>query len=206
MAFPNNPPVDLDYLDFRDVEPQAIDVWISKPRRFLTAPSLATGRPLIIKSPTHTGRIAWLAKSFPDAKFIHLTRNPRDLFPSTCRLWKGLDEVQGLQNPRHDQLEPYVIDCLKRMYQAFHQQREQVESSRLIDVRYEDLVQDPVETLRRIYETLRLSEFDSVQPTIEQWVASEHQSYKRNRHQLSAEQEKLIRTHWYDYFERYGYH
>jgi hypothetical protein len=205
IAFPNGPPVDLDYLDFQGVSEDDIQHWLDSLRSFLLTVSTSTGRPLIIKSPTHTGRIAWLAREFPEAKFIHITRDPRDLFPSTCRLWQSLDEVQALQKPNHEQIEAYVVDCFQRMYTAFAQQRDQVDPGRLIDVRYEDLIADPVGTLRRIYETLRLSDFDSVQPAIEAWAESEHQVYKPNKHQLSQDQEGMIRSAWQDYFERYGY-
>ncbi len=34
-------------------------------------------------SPPHTGRIRLLAEMFPQAKFIHLVRDPYSLFPST---------------------------------------------------------------------------------------------------------------------------
>jgi hypothetical protein len=172
---------------------------------FLLAVSEATRRPLIIKSPTHTGRIRWLAKAFPDAKFIHITRDPRELFPSTCRLWRGLDEVQSLQRPNHHGLEAYVIECLQRMYTAFHEQRRELDANRLIDIRYEDLIRNPVECLRGIYETLRLGDFDSVQPAIERWVETEHRSYETNRHQLPAQQDAMIREAWRDYFQTYHY-
>ena len=192
IAFPNNPPVNLEYLDFQGVPEDDIQSWLDSLRSFLLAVSTSTGRPLIIKSPTHTGRIAWLAREFPEAKFIHITRDPRDLFPSTCRLWRGLDEVQALQKPNHQQIERYVIDCFQRIYKAFHAQREQIDPCRLIDIRYEDLIDDPVGTLRSIYETLRLSDFDTVQPSIEAWAESEHQDYKPNEHRLSAENEAMI--------------
>ena len=74
-----------------------------------------------------------------------------------------------------------------------------------MDVRYEDLVNDPVGTLRRIYETLRLSDFDTVQPTIEAWAESEHKNYKTNKHQLPADKEAMILSAWEDYFQTYGY-
>ena len=184
IAFPNNPPVDNEYLDFEGLSEESVQHWLQSLRSFLVTVSISTGRPLIIKSPTHTGRIAWLAREFPEAKFIHITRDPRELFPSTCRLWRGLDEVQALQKPNHEQIESYVVDCFQRMYAAFHAQRDQVDPQRLIDIRYEDLVKDPVGTLRRIYQTLRLSDFDTVQPTIEAWVESEHRDYKPNKHEL----------------------
>ena len=205
IAFPNQGPVDLDYLDFRDLPQERIVAWMAKLRQFLLSVSIATGRPLVVKSPTHTGRIAALAKEFPEARFIHISRDPRSLFPSTCRLWRSLDAVQALQRPSDDQIESYVIECLKRMYDSFHQGREQVEPHRLVDVRYEDLKQDPVGTLGSIYETLRLSDFEPVQPAIQQWVEAEHSQYQTNQHQLSPEHESLIRDAWRDYFDRYGY-
>jgi hypothetical protein len=205
MAFPNHPPVDLDYLDFEGVSDQAIALWIGALRRFLLAVSTATGRPLIIKSPTHTGRVGYLAEAFPDAKFIHISRDPRNLFPSTCRLWRGLDEVQALQKPRHERLESYVVQCLQRMYSAFHKQRETIDPSRIVDVRYEELIRDPVGTLRHIYETLRLSDFESAQPAIEAWAAREHRQYQTNQHRMTDDMESMIRHEWQDYFSRYGY-
>lgn len=205
IAFPNDGPVDMDYLDFCGVAEKEKQTWLGALRSFLLAVSTVTGRPLIIKSPTHTGRIEELSREFPDAKFIHITRDPRDLFPSTCRLWKSLDDVQALQKPSHVHNEDYVLECLQRMYAAFHDQRQRVEPHRLIDVSYEDLVNDPAATLRRIYETLKISDFETVEPAIEAWVKDEHRGYKRNQHQLPAEKEAKIREQWAEYFQRYGY-
>lgn len=205
IAFPNEGPVDLDYLDFEGVPEADRQRWLERLRRFLLAVSTVTGRPLVIKSPTHTGRIGELAKAFPDAKFIHITRDPRALFPSTCRLWQSLDSVQGLQRPHEEGIESYVLTCLRRMYDSFHREREHLDPQRIIDIRYEDLTARPVETLRQIYETLRLTDFETVQPVIEQWARTEHKQYQTNRHQLSPEQESRIRHEWREYFTRYGY-
>jgi LPS sulfotransferase NodH len=120
-------------------------------------------------------------------------------------LWQSLDEVQALQKPNHLGIEDYVVECFQRMYAAFDAQRPQIDPCRLIDIRYEDLIEDPVAALRQIYETLRLSDFDSVQPTIQAWADSEHREYKPNRHQLPAEKEAMIQSAWQDYFDRYGY-
>ncbi len=223
IAFPCEAPVDMNYLDFQDVSPSALRQWLDALRRFLLGVSTVTGRPLVIKSPTHTGRIAALAREFPDARFIHVTRDPRALFPSTCRLWAGLAEAQGMQVSRRPDAtastnssddgddqplsadKQYVVDCLRRMYDAFLRDRPTIDSNRIIDIRYEDLVDDPVTVLETIYRSLRLSDFDSVRPVIESWAASEHRSYQTNRHQLSPQDEATIRSAWKHYFETYGY-
>ncbi len=205
IAFPNNGPVDLAYLDFDGVPEADVQSWLTGLRSFLQKVSISTGRPLVIKSPTHVGRIKQLANEFPEAKFIHITRDPRELFPSTVRLWRGLDEVQALQKPDASQLEAYVVECFRRMYAAFHRDRDQLPAGRMLDVRYEDLIADPVATLRNIYQTLHLSDFEAVSPVIEAWVESDHRHYKPNQHRLADSTEKMIRDEWRDYFERYGY-
>ena len=74
MAFPNQGPVDSNYLDFEGVDEDSIQFWLSSLRKFLLAVSSSTQRPLIIKSPTHTGRVGWLAKknSLTRSLFISL--------------------------------------------------------------------------------------------------------------------------------------
>jgi LPS sulfotransferase NodH len=205
IAFPNEGPVDVEYLNFQELSAEQIAPWMHQLRQFLLAVSCVTGRPLVIKSPTHTGRLAALAQAFPEAKFIHITRDPCALFPSTCRLWKSLDEIQAFQYPIHAEIESYVIECLQRMYAGFRQAAAGIEPSRFIEVRYEDLATSPVSTLQKIYDVLKLADFESVQPIIENWVRTEHAGYEANRHALPKDQEATIKKEWQSYFEMFGY-
>jgi omega-hydroxy-beta-dihydromenaquinone-9 sulfotransferase len=205
IAFPDASPVDMEYFDTERIDAPERQRWTAALDRFLRCVSFRTGRPLVVKSPTHTGRIATLAKAFPGAKFIHITRDPCSLFPSTVRLWKSLDEAQSLQSSQETDLEPYVIECLRRMYEAFHRDRDSIEPTHLIDVRYEDLIADPVSQMERVYSHLKLGDFDYVRDALNDWAQTQHREYKTNRHQLPAHQEEMIRTQWRDYFERYGY-
>lgn len=205
LAYPNLPPPDTEYLDTESLPAEQRARWSQTLTKFLQAVSYRNERPLVVKSPTHTGRVATLAEAFPGAKFIHITRDPRALFPSTVRLWNSLDEVQSLQKPDGQQTEAYVLDCLEQMYRAFHRQRDAVEPGNLIDIRYEDLIADPVGQVERIYRELRLGDFAHVQETLTRWAETAHRDYKTNQHRLPAEQDALIRQRWSEYFERYGY-
>ncbi|TWU16282.1 Sulfotransferase domain protein [Allorhodopirellula heiligendammensis] len=209
IAFPRRGPVDMDYLDFEGVDEQSRQQWLATLKSFLHRVSAATTRPLVIKSPTHTGRIGYLADAFPNARFIHITRDPRDLFPSTCRLWRSLDDVQSLQAPSaatsDDGIEEYVLDCFTRMYAAFNEQRHKIDDHHLIEIRYEDLIADPVATLENIYDSLRLADFETVREEIQTWTDNEHRSYQPNKHQLSVADEQRLQEHWGDYFSRYNY-
>ncbi len=97
--------------------------------------------------------------------------------------------------------ESYVTACYQRMYAAFERDRQSIEPHRLIDVRYEDLKANPVECLREIYETLHLSDFETVRPSIEQWVEAEHRaSTNRIDINVALNKKHLIRNEWHDYF------
>ncbi|QDT08824.1 sulfotransferase family protein [Stieleria marina] len=205
IAFPNEGPVDMDFLDFEGVDEKRLRSWLSTLRRFLLTVSTVTQRPLVIKSPTHTGRIKKLADEFPEARFIHMTRDPKALFPSTRRLWRGLCEAQALQVPTHADENEYVNECFQRMYNAFEKDSQQIDEHRLIHVRYEDLAANPLDTMQTIYSTLRLSDFESARASIEEWARTEHKSYQTNQHSLSDQDEALIKDVWGQYAQRYGY-
>jgi omega-hydroxy-beta-dihydromenaquinone-9 sulfotransferase len=205
IAFPNQPPPDMEYLDIDALPEEQQQRWSEALEKFLRAVSYRTERPLVVKSPTHTGRVATLARIFPGAKFIHISRDPRALFPSTVRLWDSLDEVQALQKPNGEGTEAYVVQCLEKMYQAFHRQRSAIDATNLIDIRYEDLIADPVAQVEAIYRKLRLGDFAHVRGTLTQWAETAHRDYKTNQHALPPEQEAMIRQRWAEYFDRYGY-
>ncbi len=205
IAFPNHPATDLDYLDWNNISESEQAAWLAYLQKFLRSVTFRTDQQLVLKSPTHTGRIGVLSQAFPGAKFIHMTRDPRSLFPSTCRLWQGLDRVQALQSPRGEQIEDYVIECMQRMYRGFHRDLQMLNDDQIIHVRYEDLVDDPVEKLAEVYEALKLDNFDDVRPVLQQWADSQHRGYQTNRHELPPATEARIKDQWSDYFERYGY-
>lgn len=207
LAFCMEPCPDLEYLNFEELTEPQRQSWLSGLRTFMIRVAYRAEKPLVLKSPTHTGRLGALAKAFPGAKFIHITRDPRALFPSTMRLWRSLDDSQGLQRPRYSDevLEEYVFECGRRMYEGFHAGRENVASDSIIDVRYEELVASPVDELRRIYQHLNLGDFSAIEAEHQAWAAEQHRQYRASRHQLTPEREARIRQEWSDYFVRYGY-
>lgn len=204
MAFPNDPPPDMEFLDMAGVAPEALARFEQALRWFVKALTFHAPKRVLLKSPPHTGRIATLARLFPGAKFVHIVRHPDALFPSTMRLWKSLDEVQGLQMPRGKNLREYVLTCFERMYGGFEKQRREIDPRNMIDIKYEDLVADPVGQVERIYRELELGDFEPLRPKLTA-VASEQKSYKTNVHELDDATRAEIRRRWAAYFERYGY-
>jgi omega-hydroxy-beta-dihydromenaquinone-9 sulfotransferase len=205
MAFPNEePPAYNEFLDMHDCRPEDLERWRRDMKRFVQMLTLKKRKRLIMKSPPHTGRIAELAKLFPGAKFIHIVRDPYTIFPSTRRLWVSLDWAQGLQHPHYRGMDEYVFSALERIYQGFFSQRANIPPDQLCELKYEDLVLDPEQELRRIYEQLKLGDFNVAWSEIQAHVAGQ-KDYKTNRHELEPEFRNEIRRRWSNYFEQYGY-
>lgn len=204
IAFPNHPPPDLEFLDMTGVRDEDLGRWKDRMRKFVAMQVVAKQRPLVLKSPTHTGRVEVLAEMFPRAKFLHITRDPYQLFSSTQRLWRALDVAQGFQLPRETDLDEFVFTALERMYGGLQRQRAGLAPSRICDVKYEDLIADPVATLRRAYECLAIEGFEEIAPQIAESM-QRRKNHQTNRHSLPDELRREIRRRWNLYFESYGY-
>ena len=204
VAFPNDPPPYLEFLDMDGASPEDLAHWKTMMLRFVRMQYYLKRKPIVLKSPPHTGRVAILSELFPGAKFIHIVRHPDSLFPSSRRLWISLDEAQSFQRPSHKRLDEFVYTALERMYAGFERQRQQLDAAHLCELRYEDLVRDPVGELRKIYAQLSLGDFEPVRGKIEDYMQRK-KDYKPNRHELDAELREEIRHRWAQYFERYGY-
>jgi hypothetical protein len=206
IAFPNTQDKHLEYLDMEGLTQRQNQRWHQAFYKFLQAVTYAAqGKQLVLKSPTHTGRLASLYQAFPQAKFIHLTRDPRKLFPSTLRLWRSLDQIQGLQSgPSDPQLKSYVVECLRRMYQGYNSAAKAIPASQIIEIRYENLVAHPAATIQQIYEHLGLADFCEAKPYLDSKLVG-HKDYKPNRHRSDPSWENEVMDCCADYAKQFGY-
>lgn len=205
LMFPNHGVPYTDTLDSAGFEPEHLRAWRHQFEWFLKALTYKTGKQLLLKSPPHTGRLAILRDMYPQAKFIHIVRDPRKLYPSTMKLWNSLDEHQSLQAPTdQSRLQAFVLESLRSMYRAFERDRVSVPDNQIIDVRYEEFIAKPVETLEAIYRHLDLGDHRGVNPL---WSAKSEQErgYQTNKLELNPDQETMILEHWGDYAREYGY-
>jgi hypothetical protein len=158
----------------------------------------------VLKSPPHSCRIKVLLELFPDARFVHVVRNPYVVYPSTVNLWKSLYQTHGLQTPTFEGLEEHVFTTFVRLYNALEEGKRLVDASRFYELRYEDLVRDPVEQMRTLYDHLGLPGFEDVQPKLEEYV-KRTKGYETNRYEMSPELREKIRQRWGEVIRWYGY-
>ncbi len=204
LIFPNHSPQNQEYFELADVPPEKLALWKRKLLWFLKCITMRRPKRIVLKSPPHTFRIKVLLEMFPRARFIHIIRDPYVVFPSTVNLWKRLSRDQGAQVPRYEGLEEHVFDTFTRMYEVFERDRHLIDPARFCEVRYDDLVKDPVGQMRTVYEQLSLGQFEQVMPAFEQYAADK-KDYQTNRYEISPETRDEITRRWSSFIERYGY-
>ncbi|HEY2147487.1 MAG TPA: sulfotransferase, partial [Pirellulales bacterium] len=154
--------------------------------------------------PPHTARVRLLVEMFPDARFVHIVRDPLRVFPSTVWLWKSLWRAHGLAKGCEAELEERVFRDLVCMYRAFWTQMACIAPGNLCEIRYEDLVRDPPGEMKRVYKQLRLGGFDEVCPKIKQYF-ERTRDYQANRFTLDAPTIARVLDRWREFIEVYGY-
>jgi hypothetical protein len=113
---------------------------------------LRPNRVLLLKSPSHTARVAELrAMLGENVKFIHITREPNEVVRSNVSMYERLSiyhlqDAPGLDACREDIVREYV-----RTEEKFLDESADLGPERLCRVRYQDLIADPEGTVRAIY-------------------------------------------------------
>ena len=77
--------------------------------------------------------------------------------------------------------------------------------NQFFQVRYEDLLNEPLKLMESIYDQLELPDFDAARPHVRAYV-DQRKDYKPNTHpQLRDDVQEAIAERWGDYAKMYGY-
>src|SRR5690606_19155516 len=106
---------------FDGCSPGQIARWEGCFTHFLGKVALAQGvRPLLVKNPVYTARVALLRRIFPQAKFVHIHRDPLDVFLSMRNFYGRLLEKLALQDlPPELDVEETILRVYDRMMDRF---------------------------------------------------------------------------------------
>lgn len=160
---------------------------------------------LLLKDPSNTARISDLLELFPDAKFIHLYRNPYHIFPSTKNLHRKFQKDYAFQSIDESVLEKHILYIYQRLMGRFFEQESKIPQGNLIHVRYEELETNPLQEVKRIYGELGISNFDGVSSNFEQHIRNQ-KHYQKNRYRTLTRQEiDTIYQHWNFTIDRWQY-
>ena len=193
------------YLTFQGASPHEVAAWKKSLSWYLKALTIRHDKPILLKSPPHTARIRLILEVFPDAKFVHIRRNPFDVFASTVKLLKDLDPVFRLRVRRKPIDEGYVLDTYQAMYDSFLDDLPLIPDGNFSEIAFEDLEVAPVEQLKKIYRDLGLGAFEQVAPALETYMKS-IDGYQKNRHaRIDPATKARIVERWSRVFSAWNY-
>ena len=85
------------------------------------------------KTPQHIFYLTEMKALFPDAKFIHLVRDGRDVAESLSKVFLGPKSIYG------------IAQRWEKSMDAFRQFRKMIDKNQILQLRYEDLIRNPQE-------------------------------------------------------------
>jgi hypothetical protein len=111
----------------------------------------------VLKSPDHAHSLDELFAIFPDALIVQTHRHPLEVLNSACQLAQVLHRLYGKPG-NHEEVMAHeskvLAEGLRRLIR-FRDSHPELEE-RFVDVRYNELVADPLTVIRRVYQQFRL--------------------------------------------------
>jgi hypothetical protein len=202
LVFPD--PEQFFLLNYRDYELDGKDYeeWKKSMEEFCKKIYYNNSKRIVLKNPFHSLRIKSLLRLFPDAKFIHICRHPFNVIPSTINMWN----IVGMQNSMNP---CYVwasikdtVEIFDRLETYIHQHTKNLSSQSFCEIKYEDLIENPAEVIKKTYRKLGLPFTGEYEKKIKQHPT---ENFKKNIFTLSKEDKKFISEKLKQYMDYYGY-
>ena len=150
---------------------------------------------ILLKSLVNTAKIKYLMEVFPDAKFIHIYRNPYKVYLSTWKLYNNIFPIFSFQHINEKDLDFSIINIYRQMYKKFFMDKTLIPKENLIEIRYENFVKKPLETLNNIYSDLKIDGFSKAKPAFEKYIKM-HKNYKPANFSYSEQIKEKIYREW----------
>jgi len=205
MSFPKGAAKYEKYLTFKQTTKYERQQWADAFLFFCKKLSLDDDRSLLLKSPPHTARISLILKMFPNAKFVHIHRDPHRVFKSQCHYFDTAGWYTYLQRPDLDVITEEILQRYVAMYDAYFEDIDLIPAGNFCELRFDELEVDPMAQIESVYEQLSLTGFDVFKPNLQMYVDT-LAGYKKNTFTPADEDtRKMVATRWSRSFNTWGY-
>ncbi len=190
---------------FSGATEQEIRRWKRCVRFFLAKVAAHQGRqPLLVKNPVYTARVGRIREMWPEARFIHIYRNPYTVYRSTTHYFEKMLSKLALQPYSVDAVEPVVLDSYPRMLDRLYRDTDDLPEDQFAEVRFEDLEAQPLDELERLYRQLDLPGWEAARPVTENYLGRVA-DYSKNTYRYDADVRTTVQSAWGRFVERWGY-
>jgi hypothetical protein len=178
----------------------------TKYRELLIKAALNTKRErIVIKNPLNTGKIKLLLDMFPDAKFIHIYRNPVVTYLSTNRFYKSLLPATYLQDYEESDITDNIIGNYRKLMEDYFNTKHLIPDKNLYEIKFEEFEQDNMLHMKEIYEQFDLDTWEEAKPLIQQYIQSQKQ-YRKNTYKITQTELERLEKAWGFAMKKLDYH
>lgn len=162
------------------------------------------GKRLLFKNPPSTTRIPLIRRLFPDAKFVHIVRNPYPVYRSSIGKFPRLYNAFAWQDFDEVDTHGFTLDIYESLMGRYLRDRETISPGDLFETSYERITADPLGEVARIYDALGVGGKDSGLEHIGRYVET-IKNYQPNEHRMSRRHVEEIQERWRFSFDHWGY-
>ncbi len=156
---------------------------------------MAGGKRLILKNPYSTARISTLVELFPNAKFIHIYRNPYNIYVSALHDFIKEAEEMALQEFTEEDFSQLCYELYEKLMKQYWKSIENLPKGNLCEVSYEKFEQEPMAEVLRIYSELGLDASDEMKRNVTEYLDS-ISGYKKNKYSYNDALVEEISLKW----------
>jgi len=162
------------------------------------------GKFILLKSIVNTAKIKEILELYPNARFIHIHRDPYKVYLSTWKLYQKILPIFSFQHIDSEILDEMILYCYKELYKTYLQQKSLIPKKQLVEISYHEFIKQPVETIKRSYESLNITHFDTAKTHFERYAYA-HRNYKASSYKYDDVLKQKIYTNWKLMFDAYHY-
>ncbi len=139
----------------------------------------------VLKTPLHMHYLNELLAVFPDACIVQTHRDPMKVIPSFCNLIYSFRKTFS-DNLDINLLGAECVNWIDEMIESSINARKTVNPERFVDIQYKDLLQNPVSTVRQIYNHFGFEVKADFEIRMQKWLADNPKN-KHGVHHYSLE-------------------
>lgn len=127
------------------------------------------GKQWVLKTPGHLMALEAIERIFPEALIVMTHRDPVETIPSYCSMELALYRMVSERIGARDVAE-FWVPRLQQLLDMFMAARRHMGADRFIDIRYRDLVQQPVEMGTRVLTAANIDVTPKIRAGMETWI------------------------------------
>lgn len=184
---------------------QTIAAWVRTLQYYYKKLALSMGGlPLLIKNPVYTARIGQLRQLWPEAKFIHIHRNPYQVFLSMRNFYEKLLAEFAIGPVRPIDIDTHILTTYERMMRRLVNDVAHIPRRHFVELSYELLRDAPLEAVDQIHDALDLDLDQGSRSKMKAYLAK-ISAYETNRYNYPEEVRARVGAHLKTYIERWSY-